>query len=43
MLLTLASLGYAAALLVVGLVRVPWLVVLVLVPTGVTWIMVLSS
>jgi MFS family permease len=43
MLVTLASLGFGAALLVVGLVRIPWLVVLVLLPTGVAWIMVLSS
>ncbi|HEY2097522.1 MAG TPA: MFS transporter [Pseudonocardia sp.] len=43
MLLTLASVSYAAALLVVGLVRIPWLVVLVLLPAGVAWIMVLSS
>jgi MFS family permease len=43
MLVTLASAGFGLALLVVGLVRIPWLVVLVLVPTGVAWIMVLSS
>jgi predicted MFS family arabinose efflux permease len=42
-LLAVASVSYAAAMLAVGLVRIPWLVVLVLLPTGVAWIIMLSS
>lgn len=42
-LLMLTSLGYAVCLVVVGVVRVPWLVMLLLLPAGAIWTAVLSS
>jgi MFS family permease len=43
LLLLVASGAYAAALAVLALVRIPWLVLLALVPAGVAWIAVLAS
>jgi len=42
-LLLAASVGYAAVLAVLALVRVPWLALVALVPAGVAWLAVLAS